>query len=98
MHTNVPSQIYPANARRDSFYLNSEATVERGDNVKLDEIFLSYDMPLKKGGSFKSLRFYVFGNNLNVMLWKANKVGLDSDVIYGLRTKPTIAAGFKFNY
>lgn len=98
LRTNVPSQIYPANARRDSFYLNSEATVERGDNIKLDEVFLSYDMPLRKGGAFKSMRFYVFGNNLNVMLWKANKVGLDPDVIYGLRTKPAIAAGFKFNY
>ncbi|MFN0292528.1 SusC/RagA family TonB-linked outer membrane protein [Pedobacter helvus] len=98
LHTNVPSLIYPANARRDAFYLNSEATVERADNIKLDEVFLSYDIPLNKGGSFKSLRFYLFGNNLNLMLWKANKVGLDPDVIYGLRMKPAIAAGFKFNY
>jgi TonB-linked SusC/RagA family outer membrane protein len=95
--TNVPSQIYPADSRRDSFYQNSEVTVEPADNIKLDEVFLSYDIHLKKS-PFKSFQVYLFSNNLNVILWRANKIGLDPDRVYGLASRPTISAGFKFSY
>ena len=79
LHTHVPSMVYPAVARRDAFYRNSEVLVEKGDHIRLQYITLDYD--LKKG--IKKLpvlacNFYINANNLGI-LWRTNKHGIDPD-------------------
>lgn len=78
--TNVPAMIYPANQNRDSFYQLSEATVSRGDHIRLQYVNLAYSFTpsiLKKAG-IKSCRIYLYASNLAI-LWSANSAGLDPD-------------------
>lgn len=97
--SNVPSMIYPAIALRDNFYNKSEINVERGDHIRLDEIYASYTLSAKKSRQFfQSLQLYLYSNRLNLMLWRANKLHLDPDVIYGLRPSVSLAAGLKVNF
>ncbi|HWV71164.1 MAG TPA: SusC/RagA family TonB-linked outer membrane protein [Pseudosphingobacterium sp.] len=96
--TNVPSLVYPANTRRDDFYNLSEATVEKGDHIRLKDVNLSYNF---KNTNLKSLPIKnivatIYANNLGI-LWRANKKGLDPD----FRDMPlprTIAFGLKMDF
>ncbi|QXV64000.1 SusC/RagA family TonB-linked outer membrane protein [Mucilaginibacter sp. 21P] len=97
-HTNVPSFSYPGDALRDQFYRFAEINVDRADNIKLNDLYLSYTIPLtKQRTGFSSIQFYLYANQLNLMLWKANRVGVDPDFIYGIRTPATYSAGMKIN-
>ncbi len=70
--TNVPSMVYPAVSRRETFYLGSEALVEKGDQLRLSNIQLSYAFDHRITG---------FANATNLgLLWAANRAGLDPDV------------------
>lgn len=96
--TSVPSMIYPANAMRDYFYNSSEITVEKGDHIRLDEIFLSYNLPQSiRKLSIKSAQVYLYASRLNILLWKANNKGLDPEIVYGLKQPASISAGIKLN-
>ncbi|WP_162842635.1 SusC/RagA family TonB-linked outer membrane protein [Mucilaginibacter pineti] len=96
MHTNVPSFIYPTNSQRDVFYQYSSINVEKGDNFKLNDIYFSYDfIPHRKILGFKSLQFYLYANQLNFILWKANKAGIDPDIIYDIKPPVSYSAGIK---
>ncbi|MET7000678.1 SusC/RagA family TonB-linked outer membrane protein [Chitinophaga defluvii] len=78
-HTSVPSMNYPADANRDAFYAGSEATVYKGDNIRLQDIRLAYDWNIKRErGAFTRLNIYAYVSNLGI-LWKANKAGIDPD-------------------
>lgn len=82
--TQVPSLVYPANSRRNTFYTYSEALVENGSHIRLQDVRLSYDVPLKGMQASKALdRLQVYGyvNNLGI-LWRANQKGIDPDA-YG---------------
>lgn len=84
--TNVPSMIYPMNTTdRDEFYKYSEVNVLKGDHIRLRDLRLQYhlDHELINRLSFKSIQLFMYLNNLNVMLWRANKSGLDPDYIGG---------------
>lgn len=97
--TNVPSMIYPAVSARDNFYNYSDITVEKADNIKLDDIFLSYDLPVAFSKSpFSSVQLYAFTSRLNIILWKANKAGLDPDIQYGLHSPLSASIGIKINF
>lgn len=75
--TSVPSLQYPlGTAQRDNFYVNSAATVERGDHIRLQDINLSYNLSRSLFGKFTSFQVYAIANNLGI-IWKANKKGLD---------------------
>lgn len=79
--TNIPSMIYPDNSTRDNFYLLSEATIDKGDNIRLQFINLSYDFSNWKGmrkTPFSMLKIYLNASNLGI-LWKANKDDIDPD-------------------
>lgn len=78
--TNVPSLSYPADSYRDQFYNFSEVTVERGDNIRLQDITFSWQVPsaLLSRFKIKSARIYSYLNNLGI-LWRKNKLGLDPD-------------------
>lgn len=97
-HTNVPSFMYPGDQLRDQFYRFAAVNVEKADNVKLEEIYLSYDIrPAKPLFGMKSLQVYLFANQLNLILWKANKAGIDPDIIYNFKPPVSLSAGIKAN-
>lgn len=94
--TNVPSFVYPDNTLRDNFYHYADINVEKADNVKLTDCTLSYIVKPKGNWlGFKSLSINAFVNQMNLMLWKANKKGLDPDIIYGVKPPATYSIGIK---
>lgn len=97
--TSVPSVAYPANSRRDQFYRGSEVLVEKGDNIRLQYVNLSYDIGQQKLRTlpFKSLEVFLNLNNLGI-LWGANKQNLDPDYAFSDTSIPpalTVAAGIR---
>jgi len=94
--TNVPSLSYPANSDRDAFYQNSDATVVRGDNIRLKDVRLSYTLGKFRKAPFKAISIYGYANNLAI-LWRANKEGLDPDYGVNLPAVRTISLGCKID-
>lgn len=98
--TNVPSMVYPDDPLRDYFYTGSEVNVDKGDNIRLQYVTISYQLnpgQLKRL-PFRQLSFYFSANNLGI-LWRANKDGLDPD--YTVRTLPPskiYSFGFKGSF
>lgn len=80
MYTAVPSMEYPADSRRDSFYINSEPTVEKGDHIRLQDLSLGYRFPLSmlRNSPVKALQLRVYANNLGI-IWRSNDHELDPD-------------------
>lgn len=81
--TNVPSMIYPnPSSARDVFYNYSEATVDKGDHIRLRETQLSYT--LKKGSRikipFQQMQLHLLYNG-GYIIWKAGKNLQDPDYI-----------------
>lgn len=100
LHTSVPSMVYPAVNARDVFYNRSEATVEKGDNIRIQYITLAYDFPKKsiKFLPFQKIQLFANLNNLGIV-WRANKKDIDPD--YPLTTLPparNIALGVRVNF
>jgi TonB-linked SusC/RagA family outer membrane protein len=83
--TSVPSMLYPANSNRDLFYEKSEVNVLKGDNIRLQDIRLSYNWQNRAFTHFpiKSIQLFGYINNLNIILWRANKSNLDPDFTGG---------------
>lgn len=79
-HTTVPSMIYPADSRRDQVYRDSEATVERGDHIRLQDINLSYRLNRATFPALpaQSVSVILYARNLPI-IWRANDLGLDPD-------------------
>lgn len=75
--TNVPSATYPGSQNGDAFYRFSDINILKGDNIRLQEINLSYTFT-KKNWAIKNPRIYANVSNLGV-IWRANKEGLDPD-------------------
>lgn len=78
--TNIPSMPQSANVRRDQAYLFSEALLEKGDHIRLQDINLSYQLPQKYSRSvgLSHVRLYGYANNLGI-LWKHTKYDIDPD-------------------
>ena len=95
LRTNVPSLTTLNNQGRDDFYYFSEINVLKGDHVRLQEVNLSYAFAAKKW-FVKNPRIYV-NMPLNIMLWKANKAGLDPDV-NDYPIPKTYSVGFSANF
>lgn len=91
--SNVPSMTYPANSSRDKFYNYSEATVEKGDHIRLQDINISYVPGKIRFGKYalKNILLYTYINNLGI-IWRSNKDGLDPD--YGIHTPPSASFSF----
>lgn len=97
--TNVPAMIYPANANRDIFYQTASINVEKADYLKLDEIFVGYDLNrIRLSSVMKNSQLYFLVNRLNLIFWRANKLGLDPETIYGLRQPIRISTGIRVNF
>lgn len=98
--TTVPSFTYPLDIYRDAFYLNSEATVEKADNIKIQDIQMDYTFQSKpnRQNFFRQVQIYSYINNLNLLVWKANKMGIDPDFINGLKTPISLSLGLKATF
>lgn len=97
--TDIPSMIYPvSSAARDNFYNKSEAVVEKGDHIRLQDISLSYSIDQGSASKtfFKRIQFLVNVNNIGI-LWRANKYGIDPDFYQasGYVTPRSISIGIK---
>ncbi|MFT3701206.1 MAG: SusC/RagA family TonB-linked outer membrane protein [Agriterribacter sp.] len=77
-NTNVPSFVYPIDPQRESFYTNASILVEKADNIRLEDINLSYDLDRSgyKKLPFAHVRMFVLVTNAGA-IWKANKAGID---------------------
>ncbi len=76
--TNVPSVDYSGNFSRDNIYANSSIMVDKADNIRLDDINISYDKDQFHLGNlhFRHLRVFMYASNL-WLIWKANKDKFD---------------------
>lgn len=93
--TNVPSITYPSPAdasNRNTFYQYSEIHVKRGDNIRLQDIRLSYQWNNKnlKRIPVQGMQFFFYPNNLNIILWRAEESHYDPD-FSGNDSAPTAA-------
>ena len=95
--TNVPSMPYPVNSNRDLFYMNSTATVLKGDHIRLQDIRLSWKTGIIKSPLFSKGELYFYCNNLGC-IWMANKEKIDP--MYGDAVPPAVnySIGFKTNF
>ncbi len=98
--TNVPSMVYPDNGSRDEFYNLSSILVDKADQVRWQDIRLSYTMAPKnqKKFPFASLQIYSYINNIGI-LWRANKDHIDPDTMsfgeYGLPVTMSFSVGIR---
>ena len=97
--TNVPSMVYPANSNRDKFYQYSEATLEKGDHIRIQDININYDLGILRFGktTIKRINVYAYANNIGI-IWKANKAGIDPDYGSGIPAPFSIAFGTKLSF
>ncbi|MBK1439824.1 SusC/RagA family TonB-linked outer membrane protein [Parapedobacter sp. ISTM3] len=94
MKTTVPSMVYPGNSSRDRFYENSEILIERGDQIRLQDIQLSYDLGGKAWLPFSSFGLNLYLSELGT-IWK--KSDLDPDYT-DLPQQKRIAFGIKASF
>ncbi|WP_025144931.1 SusC/RagA family TonB-linked outer membrane protein [Pedobacter jeongneungensis] len=102
--TSVPSLVYPNNSNRNTFYQFSDALVEKGDHIRLQDVRLSYDFTssVLKSKVIRALQLYAYANNIGI-IWRANKEGIDPDkigsnVTHTLPNPFTIAFGVNTNF
>src|SRR5690606_32856435 len=81
LQTDVPSFQYPVDSRRDLFFANSTATVERGDHIRIQDLNVSYRFTTvgNQNRFFKGATLTIYTNNLNLFVWKATGTHLDPD-------------------
>ncbi|WP_224995044.1 SusC/RagA family TonB-linked outer membrane protein [Cesiribacter sp. SM1] len=96
--TQVPSIPERGNSYRDDFYLYSEALVERGDHLRLQDVNLSYTLSREQWERlpFRQLQLYAYARNLGI-LWKATDKVPDPDY----RTMPaprSLALGLRADF
>jgi TonB-dependent starch-binding outer membrane protein SusC len=99
LRTNVPALTYPANSTRDRFYQFSEATVEKGDHIRLQDLGFLYDHGRMRIGNavLQNLRVYSYINNIGI-IWRANKRGLDPEFGNFVPVPLSIAMGIKVDF
>lgn len=94
--TNVPAQVYPAVTNRTNIYTYSEALVEKGDHIRLQDLRIGYSVRSKTKQPFKNLNLFSYVSNMGI-IWRANKKNIDPDSPIGIRNPISIAFGFKMD-
>ena len=86
-NTNVPSMPEGSfSYLRDVVYLASEHHVKKGDNIRIQDMFLEYSFNFtkhKRRARFGSARIFVHATNIGI-IWKADNDGLDPDMPFSL--------------
>lgn len=97
--TNVPALIYPNDSRRDNFYGQSEATIEKGSHIRLQYVNIIYRFLTKKGSSrslIKGCEAYLNLSNLGI-LWRANNRKIDPDFPASVPIQKSYSIGIRTN-
>lgn len=95
--TDVPSVPLVANTARDDFYKYANVLTERGDNIRLQDINISYQLPVSRNGKFfRRLQVSLYLNNLGI-IWQESKSGIDPDFQSALLPK-SIALGIRGDF
>jgi len=97
--TDVPSMpdLNNVDPNRDAFYGSSQSQFDNGDQIRLQDINLSYSFAKSTYHQlpFNYIRVFIYANNLGI-LWRANKDGLDPDYgSIGIPQPRTISLGLK---
>jgi len=96
-HTTIPAFVYPANVNRESFYQNSDVLSIKGDQIRIQDIRISYVFaPFTRYRSSR-LNLYIYCSNIG-LLWKANELALDPNFLTGYPAPFETSIGLKFNF
>ncbi|WP_158286629.1 SusC/RagA family TonB-linked outer membrane protein [Chitinophaga sp. S165] len=97
--TTIPLMQYPPfNANRSTFYQYSSILVEKADNIRLQDITLSYQIVKSESRWLPFDHVQIYSNISNVaIIWRANKEGLDPDLFQGvgIPAARTISVGLR---
>jgi TonB-linked SusC/RagA family outer membrane protein len=73
----VPSLKYPVDNLRSRFFESSDVLVEKGDHLRFQDIYLNYRFNRIK--HVRALQLYAYAKNINWILWRSNRLGLDPE-------------------
>ncbi len=90
--TDVPAFTYPMDPTKQDFYRYSDVLIEPGDQIKLKDINLSYNLD-RLSSKLKNASLYFNLDNLNLILWKKTKYPVDSDFVYNIPSPKTYTLG-----
>ncbi|MCD0490567.1 SusC/RagA family TonB-linked outer membrane protein [Pedobacter sp. MC2016-14] len=97
--TKIPALVYPEVPSLGTFFQNSSDLVERADQIRLQDIRLSYQLTgrLLSKLPFKSISAFSYVKNIGI-LWRKNDLDIDPD--YGTSTNPqplSVSFGINLN-
>lgn len=95
LRTDIPAMPESRDSQQSSFYLKSSALIERGDNLRIQDIRLSYSLKSSKQW-LNNTEFYSYMNNVAI-LWKKSKVLADPDYAAS-RPSRSFALGLRMNF
>lgn len=93
--THVPAFQYPVGTG-NTFYLNAEPLVEKGDHIRIQDARIAYSLP-SIGDWVKGGQVYLYANNLGI-IWRANNLGLDPRVNGNIPMPTSYAVGVNLNF
>jgi hypothetical protein len=98
-NTTVPSFKVNPQENRDLFYANSEATVEKADQIRLQEAKISYNFREWLPGNYpvRSCFIYVYASNIGI-IWKATRAPVDPDALYSFPIPRNFTIGARFEF
>lgn len=96
--TSVPSMPEVINYNRDDVYAYSEILVKKGDNIRLQDISLSYTLnkTLYRRIPLNRIQVYSYVNNLG-MIWKSAQGNIDPDY-YTMTPVRSVAFGVRLDF
>lgn len=96
--THVPAMIYPAITARDNVYQYASIHILRGDNIRLEDINLSYTwLKLTTKIPFESIKIFAYFSQLGT-LWMKNKGNIDPYFNNTPKASLHTAFGIKVNF
>jgi TonB-linked SusC/RagA family outer membrane protein len=99
LFTTIPSEPTVINARRDQVYVWSDKVVEKGDNIRIQDISLGYNLPniLVGRTGLSGIKLNAYAKNIGI-IWKRTKYDIDPDLV-ALYPRPfQIAVGCTLNF
>lgn len=95
--TSVPAMPSTPGVDMDQFYYFSEINVLKGDHIRLQEVNPSYSFGGKNWGPLKNPRIYANLPMSDVIIWRANKAGVDPEA-YDFPRQKTYSIGFSASF
>lgn len=96
--TNVPSFAYPLKSDRDNFYQKAEINIRNASHIKLSEVSLTYRVPARALKVVKAINIYAHVNELNLLLWNADKRGVDPENRVNFRNPIQVSCGANLKF